>query len=65
MWAIGKVGIIKYASVCVYAPANARSGKRKEEVRKFWNYVIECLMKFGRVSRIVLIGGMNGSMYWK
>ena len=46
--------------VCVYAPVNAKSGKGKEEMTKFWNYVNECLMEIERGSRIVLIGNMNG-----
>ena len=29
-------------------------------MRKFWNYVNECLMEDGRGSRIVLIGDING-----
>ena len=29
-------------------------------MRKFWNYVSECLSEIGRGSRIVLIGDING-----
>ena len=45
---------------CVYAPVNVGSEKGKEDMKKFWNYVNECLMDIGRGSIIVLIGDMNG-----
>ncbi len=43
VWAVGKIGIVKYAWVCVYAPVNSSSGRGREEMRKFWNDVNECL----------------------
>ena len=55
----GHLGL-KYVWVCVYAPVNASSGKGREEMRKFWNDVNECLRSFERGSRIVLMGDMNG-----
>ena len=60
VWATGKVGIVKYAWVCVYAPVNARSGKGREEMRKFWYNLNECLRRFERGRKIVLMGDMNG-----
>ena len=30
MWIVVKVGIVKYAWVCVDAPVNERTGKRRE-----------------------------------
>ncbi len=30
VWAVGKIGIVKYAWVCVYAPVNSSSGRGKE-----------------------------------
>ena len=59
MWAVRKVEIVKYTWVCVYALINVRSRKGKEEMKKFWNYVNECLMEIGRGCRIVFIGDMN------
>ena len=44
----------------LYAPVNVKSRKRREEMKKFWNYVNECLMEIETVSRIVLIEDMNG-----
>ena len=40
---------------------NVRSGKGREEMRKFWSDVNECLMEIGRENRIILIGDMNWS----
>ena len=57
---MGKIGIVKYAWVCVYAPVNVVNGRGREEMRKFWNDVNECLRSFNRGTRIVLIGDMNG-----
>ena len=44
----------------MYAPVNVSNGKGREEMRKFWNDVDECLGRFERGSRIVLMGDMNG-----
>ncbi len=60
VWTAGKVGMVKYAWVCVYAPVNARNGKGREEMRKFWNDVNECLRKIVGGKRVVLIRDMNG-----
>ena len=43
--------MMKYAWVCLYAPVNARRGKGKEDMKKFWNYENECLMEAGRGGR--------------
>ena len=45
--------------MCV-CPANVGNGREREEMRKFWNDVNECLMSFESESRIVLIGDING-----
>ena len=60
VWAVSKIGIIKYAWVCVYAPVNKRSGKGRAEMEKFWNDLNECLKKIGKGRRVVLLGDMNG-----
>ena len=39
---------------------NARSGKGREEMRKFWYNLNECLRRFERGRKIVLMGDMNG-----
>ena len=44
----------------MYVPVNARSGKGRVELRKFWNYVNECSVNIGRGSRIVLIVDIRG-----
>ena len=62
MWGVRKAGIVKYAWVCVNAPVYARSGKRRDETRKFWNDVNECLMEIERGNRIMLIKDMNVSV---
>ncbi len=60
VWAVGKIGIVKYAWVCVHTPANVSNGGGREEMRKFWNDVNEYWRCFKRGSRIVLIGDTNG-----
>ena len=35
VWAVEKMGIAEYAWICVYAPVNARHGRRREEMGKF------------------------------
>ena len=44
----------------MYAPVNVSNGRGREEMRKFWNDVNECLRSFDTGSRIVLLGDMNG-----
>ncbi len=60
VWVVGEIGIVNYAWVWVYVLANVSNGRGKEEMRKFWNDVNECLRSFERGSRIVLMGDMNG-----
>ena len=60
VWAVRKIGIVKYGWICLYATVNVRNRKGKEEMRTFWNYVNECLAEIRRGRRIVLIGDMNG-----
>ncbi len=62
MWAVGKIGIVRYAWMCVYVPVNVSNGRGREEMRKFWDDVNECLKRFERGSRIVLMGDMNGKV---
>ena len=45
VWTVEKVGIVKHTWVCVCSPVNARSGKGREEMRKFLNDVNETLME--------------------
>ncbi len=40
VWAVGKLGIVNYAWVCIHALVNASNG-REREMRKFWNDVSE------------------------
>ena len=37
-----------------------REAEKGEEMKKFWNYVNEYMMKIGKGIRIVLIADMNG-----
>ncbi len=62
VWAVGKIGIVRYAWMCVYALVNVSNGRGREEMRKFWDDVNECLNSFERGSRIVLMGDMNGKV---
>ena len=39
-WAVGEIGIVKHAWICVYARVNVRYGKGREEI-KFGNEVNE------------------------
>ena len=54
-----KVGLIKYAWVCVYAPVNGSSKKDMDGMEKFWMSLNECLRKFESDRRIILLGDMN------
>lgn len=40
--------------ICVYASMNVRNGRGREEVRKFWNDMDECLRRFESWIRVVL-----------
>ena len=44
----------------MYVSINTRNGKEREEMKKFWNDVNECLVEIGRGSRILSNGDMNG-----
>ena len=59
-WAVGKIGIVKSAWLCVYAPVSVSNGRGREEMRKFCNDVNDCLRSLERGSKIVLMGDMNG-----
>ena len=45
MWAVGKVGIVKYIWVLMYATIHARSRKGREEMKNLWIDVNKCLME--------------------
>lgn len=45
---------MKYTWVCVYVPVNVASRKGREEIRKFWNYVNNCLRNIESGRRAVL-----------
>ncbi|KAK4327054.1 hypothetical protein Pmani_002500 [Petrolisthes manimaculis] len=62
VWMTGKIGIVKYAWVCAYAPVNAQTKVGKEKMREFWNDLIDCLRIFESGRRIVMIGDMNGKV---
>ena len=55
-----KIVIVKYTCICVYASVTISIGRGKEEMRKFWNDVNECLRSFKRGSRVVVMEDMNG-----
>lgn len=44
----------------MYAPVNVRNGKGREEMRRFWNDVNDCIKKLESGRRVVLIRDMNG-----
>ena len=62
VWVKGKMGVVKYAWICVYAPVNGNTKKDLEDMRKFWMSLNECLKKFERDRRIILMGDMNGKV---
>ncbi|WP_435316565.1 hypothetical protein, partial [Klebsiella pneumoniae] len=59
VWVKAKVGLIKYAWVCVYAPVNGSSRKDMDGMEKFWMSLNECLRKFESDRRVILMGDMN------
>ena len=62
VWVKGKIGMIKYAWVCVYAPVNMKTTKGKSEMNKFWNELNECLKKFEPERKVIVMGDMNAKV---
>ncbi|MCP5003018.1 MAG: hypothetical protein GY941_03575 [Planctomycetes bacterium] len=62
VWMTGKIGIVKYAWICVYAPVNVKTKKGKGVMKKFWEEVSECIGKFEKGRRVILMGDMNGKV---
>ena len=60
VWLTGKVGIVKYAWICVYAPVNVKTKKGRCEMRKFWDELSECVGSFESGRKVILMGDMNG-----
>ncbi len=60
VWAKTKVGIVKYAWICIYALVNVKSGKGREEMREFGDEINDCLGMFEKGRRMVVLGDMNG-----
>ncbi len=60
VWAKTKVGIVKYAWICIYAPVNVKSGKGREKLREFGDDVNDCVGMFETGRTIVVFGDMNG-----
>ncbi|KAK3881606.1 hypothetical protein Pcinc_013952 [Petrolisthes cinctipes] len=61
-WMTGKIGLIKYAWVCAYAPVNERNKAGREKMRVFWEKLNGCLRKFETGRKIVMMGDMNGKV---
>ena len=62
VWVKGKIGIVKYAWVCVYAPVNMKTTKGKEEMKKFWKNLNECLSEFESERKVIVMGDMNAKV---
>ncbi len=57
-----RVGITKYAWLCIYAPVNVKSERGRENMKEFWDEVNECIGMFEKGRRIVMLGDMNGKV---
>ena len=62
VWVKSKIGLIKYAWVCVYAPVNKRTLKGKSEMRKFWKDLNECIECFEIERKVIVMGDMNAKV---
>ncbi len=58
-WMTGKIGMVKCAWVCVYAPVNEKGMKGKMKLEKFLEDLGQLLKKFENVRRVFLLGDMN------
>merc|ERR1711915_910071 len=43
VWVKAKIGIVKYAWICVYAPVNGNTKGDKKEMNEFWMKLNACL----------------------
>ncbi len=59
VWMTGKVGMVKCAWICVYAPVNEKGMKGKMKLEKFWEDLSQVIKKFKSVRRVFLLGDMN------
>ncbi len=59
VWMMEKIGMVKYAWVCVYTPVNEKGMKGKMKLEKFWEDLGQLLKKFENVRRVFLLGDMN------
>ncbi len=59
MWMTVKIGMVKCAFVCVYAPVNEKRMKGKMKLEKFWEDLGQLLKKFENVRRVFVLGDMN------
>ncbi|MEL7177812.1 MAG: reverse transcriptase domain-containing protein [Pseudomonadota bacterium] len=62
VWVKGKIGLVKYAWVCVYAPVNKSTKGGKKEMDVFWEEVSECVKKFEPERKIIVMGDMNAKV---
>jgi len=62
VWIMGKIGLVKYVWVCVYAPVNAKTKKGRDERNEFWKDLNDCLRKFEPERRVILMGDMNAKV---
>ena len=62
VWMKCKVGMIKYAWVCVYAPVNLKTVKGKKEMEKFWNELNDCINGFEEGRKVIVMGDMNAKV---
>lgn len=57
--AIRKLRIAKCAWVSINVNVNMTDEKRREEMRKFWNAINDCLKKTEKRERVVLFRDVN------
>ncbi len=63
MWLKGKLGLVKYAWVCIYAIVNGTSKKKRLRKREaFWEEVNACLKSFETERKLVMMGNMNAKV---
>ncbi len=58
VWMTGKIGMVKCALVCAYAPVNEKGIKGKMRLEKFWEDLGQLLKKFENV-KVFVFGDMN------
>ena len=62
VWVKCKLGIIRYAWVCVYAPVNMKTTNGRKEMEKFWNELNECVNSFEEGRKVIVMGDMNAKV---